>query len=346
MSGTILKRGRTYTLVLEMGTDAEGNRRRKWVGGFLTRREAEAYQATYSATHPTLAAGIGAYGSTRTRLGEYLEQWLEGYARPNVRTKGYKTYAAFIRVHITPSIGHVPLPKLIPQTIEAFYRDLQAKELSATTVHMIGTMLKGALERAIRWGIISQNPAKTVEIPKRSKPAYTTWTPEQARTLIVEGQGARFHLLFVTLMLTGLRLGELLRLRWEHIDLKQGVIYVPGTKTENAKRTVLLPPSLLLSLVSLHEREPESDLVFHTRSGTPLNPTNVRLREFYPLLERLKLPRIRLHDLRHFHATYLLSHGADLASVSARLGHGSKAFTLQTYAHVMLGGQEKAAGPC
>ncbi len=154
---------------------------------------------------------------------------------------------------------------------------------------------------------------------------------------------SRHYLLFATLMLTGLRLGELLRLRWENVGLKQGVIYVPGTKTPSANRAVLLPKILHLSLVSLRDREPEAVLVFHTKSGRPYNPSNIRRRHFYPLLEKLKLPRIRLHDLRHIHASYLMMSGTDLASVSARLGHSSRAFTLQTYAHVLVGGQEKAA---
>lgn len=84
-------------------------------------------------------------------------------------------------------------------------------------------------------------------------------------------------------------------------------------------------------------------LIFRTKTGRLLDPGTIRNDYFYPLLEKLKLPKIRLHDLRHMHGSFLLLDGVDLATVSARLGHASKAFTMQQYIHALTAGQEKAA---
>ncbi len=84
-------------------------------------------------------------------------------------------------------------------------------------------------------------------------------------------------------------------------------------------------------------------LIFHTRNGTALNLNNLRFQDFWPTIKRAKLPRVRIHDLRHFHASLLLANGVDLPAVSGRLGHASKSFTLATYGHEMAGGQEQAA---
>ncbi len=84
-------------------------------------------------------------------------------------------------------------------------------------------------------------------------------------------------------------------------------------------------------------------LVFHTRNGTTLNLNNLRFQDFWPTIKRAGLPRVRIHDLRHFHASLLLANGVDIASVAGRMGHASKSFTLATYGHEMPGGQERAA---
>ncbi len=145
-------------------------------------------------------------------------------------------------------------------------------------------------------------------------------------------------MLYALLLGTGLRLGEALALTWQDIDLNSNLLVVRAGKTPNARRAVLLPVVLVRELRKLRG----VGLVF-SRNSKPLNPWAIRRHHFYPLVKRLGLPRIRLHDLRHIHATLLLEQGTDLASISARLGHSSKAFTLQTYAHSLATGQERAA---
>ena len=103
---------------------------------------------------------------------------------------------------------------------------------------------------------------------------------------------------------------------------------------------MLLPESLVATL----RKRRGLGLIFRTKSGTPLNLNNVRFQDFVPTMEQAEVPRIRFHDLRHLNASYLLASGVDMATLSSRLGHSSKSFTLETYAHLLPGGEEKAVG--
>lgn len=339
MAGTIIQRGSGFTVVMDHGRDPKtGKRIRKWTS-FKSRREAEVFRAQ-SATHPAFAAGVGVYGSTRKRLGEFLTQWLKDYASLKVRPRTYQCYEQFIRSHITPRLVHVALPRLTPHMIQNFYAEMLVGGLSKTTVHHIGVLLREVLDHALRWGIIAQNPSALTDIPERGTPTIRTWTVEQAAAFLDEARRSSKHPLFYELAITtGLRAGELLALQWGDFDLTRGLLHVASGKTASAKRTVLLPEELVSKL----RRQRGLGLVFHTRNGTALGLNNLRFQDFSPTIKRAKLPRVRIHDLRHFHASLLLANGVDIASVAGRMGHASKSFTLATYGHEMSGGQERAA---
>ncbi len=331
VTGYIFRRGKSYVVVIDHGRSESGKKIRKW-HTFKTRPEAEAFQLS-AATHPTFSAGVGVYGSMRQRLGPYLERWLGDYANGRVKTSTFKRYAELVRVHLIPSLGHVQMSRLSPQAIERFYREL-AGCVSPTTAHHVAGMLHGSLKQAIKWGIIIQNPADLVEKPKRARYTPVLWTADQARQFINAARGQRHFLLYAMLITTGLRLGEALGLQWADVDLSRGTLLVREGKTASARRAVLMPEELVRELKAIRGVGP----VFPRA-----NPWTIRKCYFYPLIEQLGLPRIRLHDLRHLHATFLLSGGVDIATVSARLGHSSKAFTLQTYTHATALGQEMAA---
>ncbi len=336
MPGTIIKHGKAYVVVMDHGKDENGHRVRKWKS-FQTKREAEAFQIT-CASHPALGAGIGPYGSGNLRLSAYLQRWLADYAKTRVRSSTYERYEQFVRLHLTPGLGHVQVSRLSPQAIEGFYRELHGK-VSPTTARHLAVLLREALQAAVRWGIILQNPCDRTEKPKATHWVPTLWSAEQAMHFMAGARSNKHWLLYATLLTTGLRLGEALALTWADIDLARGLLLVRQGKTPNARRAIRLPDGLVEELRPLRG----IGLVFHTRRGGPLDPATIRNDCFYPLLEKLELPRIRLHDLRHLHATLLLSQGTDIATVSARLGHASKAFTLSMYTHALASGQEQAA---
>jgi integrase len=242
-------------------------------------------------------------------------------------------------LHLIPgSLGHAQVARLSPQAIEAFYRELHGK-VSPTTARHIAVLLRESLQAAVRWGIILQNPCDRTEKPKGTRWAPTLWSAEQAMDFMEGARGAKHWLLYAVLLTTGLRLGEALALTWADVDLTRGLLFVRQGKTPSARRAIRLPDGLVSELRPARG----VGLVFRTKTGGPLDPSTVRNDHYYPLLKRLELPRIRLHDLRHLHATLLLAQGTDIATVSARLGHSSRAFTLSTYTHAMVAGQEQAA---
>jgi integrase len=319
--------------VIEHGRE-DGHRTRKWAS-FSTKREAEAHLLKH-ASHPSFGSGLGPYGSTRRRVGEYLEQWLDDI-KDRIRPSTHRRYSFLVNGQLKPGLGHIPLYRLTVQDIERCYRDLHGR-VSSTTAHHAAALLREALKHAKRVGLTLQNPADDAESPRRVNKERALWTVEQAARFLDGTKRSRYGLLYALLIGTGLRIGEALSLQWSDVDFSHGTLAVRAGKTANARRTVLLPEILLRDLHAARG----VGLIFH-RNGRPLDSKNVRERDFYSWAKKLELPRIRVHDLRHLHATMLLVGGVDLAAVSARLGHSSKAFTLATYGHVLAGAQKQAA---
>lgn len=194
------------------------------------------------------------------------------------------------------------------------------------------------------------------------------WDEEQVRLFLTEAKRSSPHYcLYLMAILTGMRQGELLGLRWEDIDFTLGVASVRQTflriggrrifkepKSGTSQRTVALPEVLVSELSTLRDRQIEGrrllgetyedyGLVFCQPNGRPLHAHNIVRRDFRSIAERLGLPRIRFHDLRHSHATLLLKQGVHPKVVQERLGHSSPAFTMAIYSHVLPGIQEEAA---
>jgi integrase len=231
-------------------------------------------------------------------------------------------------------------------------------------------MLHLALDHAVRRGLIARNPVEQTDPPSRETKPAQTLTPEQLNLFLNDSiQTAPIYLsaLYLTKGMTGMRFGELLGLREADIDLENGVLHVEQTlkrpgpkasfgkpKTPRSRRTMTLSVEVVEALRQARKwkveqklrRGPkfkEYGLVFCLPSGKPLNQNNIRRRDFYPRLERLNLPRIRPHDLRHTHGTQLIAAGVDPRTVADRLGHSSPAFTMTTYVHGVSESQRRAA---
>jgi integrase len=205
-----------------------------------------------------------------------------------------------------------------------------------------------------------------VKAPRPSPEEIRPLNREQTKTLLEAAQADRFEALYVLAVTTGLRQGELLGLKWEDVDLEEGVVRVRRTltrhkarlllgepKTKRSRRTVRVSETAVDALNKhlarqmgekkhLGELYRDQGLVFATQRGTLVNPTNLRKRSFKPLLKKAGLPAIRFHDLRHTCATLLLSKNVNPKIVSEMLGHATIAITLDTYSHVLPNMQESA----
>lgn len=249
----------------------------------------------------------------------------------------------------------------------------EGKGLSPTSVRRIHAMLRKALNDAVRWGKLSRNPALRADPPPMRnikaarRRAMRTWSAQELHKFLDLTRGHPPHVLWLVAATTGLRRSEVLGLRWRDIDLRAATLtvlqtvtvsengYAPSEdqKSDRSARTVHLDRRVVEALRAHRAEQNEvrlvvgaawnaHDLVFPREDGSWWNPGSLTS-AFARAVKATGLPRIRLQDLRHTHATLLLAAGVNPKVVSERLGHSSVAFTLDTYAHVLPGMQPEAA---
>jgi integrase len=302
----------------------------------------------------------------KVTLGEYLEKWLETVS-PRLRPKSIKLYANAIRRHITPHIGAIKLKDLRPDHIQSLYSSRQAAGAGAQTIHIVHAVLHRSLAQALRWGLVTRNPADAVDKPKLVREEMRVLTPEQVRVLLEAAQGDRLGALYYLAVTTGLREGELLGLRWSDLDWKTGKLQIQRQvqhltgrgkvftepKSASGRRSIILGPIALERLrdhledqearrILAGARWQEYGLIFTSTIGTPIE-SRVLVDLFKKLLDKAGLPKIRFHDLRHTAATLMLQQGVHPKVVQERLGHSNIGLTLNTYSHVLPGMQQDAA---
>jgi integrase len=319
-------------------------------------RTREAVAAKLAAALKAQQDGLPLVGE-RQRVREYLTSWLEA-TRPSLRPRTWLRYEQYVRLHAVPGIGQVALARLTPQHLQRLYAGRLDAGLSAMSVRHLHAVLHRALEQACRWGLVPRNVVSLVTPPRAARHEMQTLSPEQARAFLEASEGDRYHALYVLALSTGMRQGELMALKWEHVDLEHGTIQVRGTlqrtragltitepKTASSRRQVALTRPAINALRQHHVAQMEerlrlgpawedSGLVFCNEAGGPIDATGSLTRSFLRLLRRAGLPRIRFHDLRHTAATLLLGQGVHPKIVSEMLGHTQIAITLDLYSHV------------
>lgn len=301
---------------------------------------------------------------TRQSLGAWVEEWLNSWCSSiSPRTKS--DYDLLLRRHLPPSLRARQLPLITASEVQCLVNDLVVEGKSPRYVRMVHGALRTCLNRAVRLGKIHRNVAGLVELPRTTHTERAWLGIEQASQLLGACEFEQWGAFFATLLWTGLRPGEALGLRWSDLDgntlrIRRALVTVPGqqsvlgsTKTgrsrviplgEKAIKTLREHRKKQLELrLSLGSTYQGQDLIFANGVGGFADAHNIDGRHFKPLLKRLKLPKMRLYDLRHSHATLLLAAGEHPKVVQERLGHSSIALTLDTYTHVIPAMQERAA---
>ena len=292
------------------------------------------------------------------------------------------SYADMVRLHITPELGAVPLDKLTPARIRTWLtakqRETSARgtPLSSRTVAYGHAVLRKALADAQRDELVSRNVAALVEPPLVRRAAPTVITRAEARALLSEAADDRLGALWLLLLGVGLRRGEALALRWSNVDLdagtltvrkslqrrrtgeftpsgrKRGALVEVDPKTDASAATVALPAQLVARLLAHRKAQivermasmvwVDPDLVFTTSLGTALEPRNVN-RSWDELCQRAGVRHLRIHDLRHATATFMLAAGVELKLIQATLRHSRLSTTADVYAHVLAEVQRSGA---
>lgn len=370
--GFVKRRGDRWTAFWKIETATGWKQRSK--GGFATKREAQAY---LTKTLAALDSGTFADPSKLT-LREYLvDRWLP-MKRESLRPSTFDSYRRNIELHILPALGHVRLQLLTPDQLDRFYADQLASGrltgksagLAPKTVRHLHTVLHRALADAVRKSLVTRNVADAADPPKlrqaHGSSAMRTWDADQLRLFLLAICDAPLGPAFWLAATTGMRRGEILGLRWSDVDFSAARLSVRHTvlniayqvtagtpKTARGRRSIALDPTTIAVLRAHRKnqaavrraqgRTPSADdLVFPRADGGPHHP-DLFTQSFERAVKRLGLPRIRLHDLRHTHATLGLAAGIPPKVMSDRLGHATVAFTQDVYMHAIPRMEEAAA---
>jgi integrase len=366
MNGSIRRRGeKSWELNIDLGRDATGQRRRKFVN--VKGSKAHAQQRLRELL-TSLDKGLP-IDSKKITLTDWMARWMTEYVRPKCRQMTIERYDRAIQRHILPALGHIELGGLTPGHIQSLEAKLAREGMAPAGVELIHNVLSGALKYAVRLEVVWRNVIQAVTPPrvvrKEVEPPEIT-----AVRRILDSAKAEDHPLHPCLHLmayTGIRRGEALGLRWRDLDLdagtisvvqalarsvEKGLIFQPP-KTNSGRRVIDLDDSTVAVLRAhqgqqlLYRSQLEAvyqnqDLLFPDPTGGPLNPMALT-RAFKRLAQRVGVKDGRLHNLRHFHASVMLQSGQSLVLVSKRLGHASVSTTADIYAHIAGGWQKEAA---
>jgi integrase len=326
------------------------------------------------ATQATIVARAGRLiGRPQTTVESFLAQWLKLCHARGLRPATVASYRVMIRLHVVPTLGAISLDRVGPSELNELYHRLLSfgrKDgsggLSPRTVRYVHTIIRRAFADAVRLGDARVNPAALADPPSARAaraPVLPVWSPDELAQFLRAAEDDRFYPAFYLAATSGMRRGELLGLRWCDVDLDKRELRIVQTlievdhvprlsppKTERSRRTIAFDEKTA-SILLRHRtacdatskvRLMNEDLVFLAPNGDLIHPGCFSM-AFKRRVELAGVPHLRLHGLRHTHATMALRAGVHPKIVSERLGHASVGITLDTYSHYVPSLQREAA---
>lgn len=373
MRGHVARKGNRYYAVVYEGFDpTTGRERHRWHAAGATRKDAEKLLGDL-----VKRMHDGDYRAPeRITFGDYLlERWLPT-KQSQLRPSTFSSYRNNVITHVIPRIGLIPLQKLQPEDLDTFYAHLlrdgrrngAGGGLAPKTVRIIHGIIRKALADAMRKGTVTRNVADLADPPKvrlGGSREMTVWSADELREFLAGIEDNDWYVPIYIAANTGMRRGEVLGLTWRNVDLDAARLVVSqqilsveyeasvaDVKTSNSRRTIDLDPRTVAVLKAWRRQQLEQkmstgrrgndEFVFTHPDGGPIHP-DLFSQSWQRLMRDSELRTIRLHDLRHTHATILLKAGVPVKVVSERLGHSSPAFTMTVYQHVLPGMQADAA---
>jgi len=351
----------------------EGDRRRQSKRSYSTKKEAQAALAETIDSHRRQDF----VAPTALRVRDFVETWINALETQGRKVSTIAGYRQTMKLYVLPRLGSRKLQDLRATDLDDLYAellrsgDVKGRPLSMSTVHHVHTAIGKLLHDAERKGLVVRNVARLADAPSMAAardraPDMNVWTPDELSRFLRYVENYRAGALIHLAVMTGMRRGELVALQWDAVDLRRSTVkvrsaatYLDGVetidvpKTKRSRRTIDLDQRTV-SVIKRHRATQREELfelgvtsstddrVFANEIGEPMRPHSVG-QAFNRLVESSGIPRIRLHDLRHTHASHLLAAGVNAKVVSERLGHASVSFTLDTYGHVMPGQQSEAA---
>ena len=356
-------------------TDADGNRGRK---KFAAKTKREAMQKGKDFIDSLSRA---ANDDEKLTVGNWIRNWLENYAKPNVRPRTYEKYSSTLKAYILPTFENVLLGELTAADLQKHLNRLletgraDGTGLSTSTVRGTRRYLSMCIDDAVKSGLVSSNVVRLTKAPKLSKKEIAVLSKEEIARLIDTAKEIKNPFMSVVMpqiisltVHTGMRQGEVFGLKWDDIDFEKSCLFIrrslahvigkgavfQAPKTKNSIRRILLMSEDVKNLHAykkwqenysedLGDLFARHNLVFPSPFGEPISPTNFSRRYFKPLLKKCNISsEFTFHGLRHTHATLLLRQGVNPKIVQERLGHSSIKVTMDTYSHVLPDMQRQA----
>jgi len=318
----------------------------------------------------TVEAAAGKLGGSSTTVGAMLDRYLEHLEAKGLAAQTLHGYRRYVRVTIVPALGPKQLRHLTAFDLDQLYAGMKAAGRKPATIRQTHAVLSGALGQALKWGWVGTNVAKMASPPPVRQAEIAVPSVDEVRRLIsaAEETDPILAALLLTGVVTGARRGELCALRWSDCDLDAGTVRIarsmidlPGRvdekSTKNHQARVVSLGAAGTAVLQKHRAEVEERArigetavrpdayVFSRRldGGAPIRPDSVT-GAFTRLRDKVGLPSLHFHSLRHFAATQLAARGdVAIRTIAGRLGHADASVTMKVYSHMLAAADEAAA---
>lgn len=379
---TIKKRGTAYTITVSNGYDISGKQIREYTtwtpdSGMTAKQIEKALSREAILFEDAVRSGQIAV-SGKIRLKDFCDKFMGEYAQLYLKPNTIANYKRDL-TRIETALGHIKLNELKSGHISSFYANLQecginkhtCGVLESSSINSIHRTLSAVLGKAVKWGYIASSPSILAERPRQPQKEARFLDEANAKRLLtlLWDEPIKWRAAITFDLLSGLRRGELLGLRWQDVDFKEQTISIRQTsnytsgkgiytgtpKTATSKRPLHLTPSafsLLLEysvwqdaqrsmLGDAWRGQEGDDRIFTRDDGQPMFPTSLT-QWFHKFVVRTGLPLVSVHSLRHTYASLMLADGVPLVIVSGQLGHAKSSTTANIYGHVIASAQVKA----
>ena len=293
------------------------------------------------------------------KLNELLDIWLNKYTKYSLKLRTYNLYLNICDKHIKPVLGDYYVEDLTPNIIQDFMIEKiehgnlnTGKQLSSNTVISIVSVLKQALKLAYNLEMIEKDISSKIKLPSCKEKEVDAFERTEQKKLESFCLNSKENYKGIVICLyTGIRLGELLALTWDDFDNDKGTLsinktlctikindkntlYIDSPKTNNSKRIIPLPQSLIFELEKMKQAS-TSKYIITTRYNTMVDPRTYQ-RTFKSILRKCDIKEKNFHSIRHTFATRALETGMDVKTLSDILGHKNSMITLNRYSHSMF----------